>query len=403
MSAQQKPEPGTSLAVTSSSSVGVLPPELQQALQLRRMRNQVAGQLAAQNWGKSLDLDTRRAIADWGQQFRVDVTTEIHVLGGNVYLNSAFFLRQLSELIEAGLVEYAYADHIEDDARLKALGPEGEGEYSRRLRERIMHQVPDKAASAVVFRVKLRSMDREITGCKWCGNGTRKNDPVGDDKPVETSESRAARRAMRLISSHVPRHVAEDMAAIEASAEALTERVKQARVNFAISEAAIAGGPKHLPPAVSTSSPYDLDAAAPAQNAPEARRETAPPRTAAQRAAADAAANAPDPFADGEGSSEQADAEGAEWDQPSEIADAPEREPLACELYEIPKGLGPKSGRQLREFSTEDLDSLYRWGSKPAILAKYPDLAHHCEQLLEARRLGEAGVPSRGSRPGAGR
>src|SRR5690348_8877437 len=116
--AQAKPE-STDVAVRDSAGVGVLPPELQHALALRKMRNQVAGQLASQNWGKSLDLETRRAIADWGQQFRVDVTTEIHVLGGNVYLNAAFYLRQLSEMISAGLVEYAYADHIEDDPRLK--------------------------------------------------------------------------------------------------------------------------------------------------------------------------------------------------------------------------------------------------------------------------------------------
>lgn len=239
MAAQQKPE--IDVAVIGSASVGLLPPDLQQALEVRKMRNQIAGRLAAQNWGKSLDLETRRAIADWGQQFRVDVTTEIHVLGGNVYLNAAFYLRQLSELIAAGLVEYAYPDHIEDDPRLKQLGAEGEGEYSRRLRERIANQVPEKAASAVVFRVKLRSMDREVTGCKWAGNGTRKNDPVGDDKPVETSESRAARRCMRLLSSHVPMHVAAGIEQVELSAMHLSNRVSVARAEHAISEANATG------------------------------------------------------------------------------------------------------------------------------------------------------------------
>jgi hypothetical protein len=219
-------------ALATQDAVGKLPAEIQQALHLRRLRNSVAGQIAQQNWGKSLDLDTRRAVADWGQQFRVDVTTEIHVLGGNIYLNAAFYLRRLSELIDTGVVEYAVADHIEDDDRLKRLGVEGEGEYTRRLRERIAHQVPDKAASAVVFRVKLRSMTQEVVGVKWCGNGTRKNDPVGDDKPVETSESRAARRCMRLLASHVPPRIAADMALIEGSAEMVSARVKDAHARF---------------------------------------------------------------------------------------------------------------------------------------------------------------------------
>lgn len=269
-------QPGTEVA-TVAGGVGVLPPELQQALALRKMRNQVAGQLAAQNWGKSLDLDTRRAIADWGQQFRVDVTTEIHVLGGNVYLNAAFYLRQLSELIAAGLVEYAYPDHVEDDPRLKQLGPEGEGEYSRRLRERIKHQVPDKAASAVVFRVKLRSMDREVTGCKWAGNGTRKNDPVGDDRPVETSESRAARRCMRLLASHVPMQLASIVEQAELSAANLSRRVTEARAAHVTREANLTGLTGFALPASKDASPYVAmaDDGAYGMSAPDEEPETA--------------------------------------------------------------------------------------------------------------------------------
>jgi hypothetical protein len=240
MSTAQKAEP-MSVALRDAA-VGNLPVGVQERLQLRRLSNQVAGELAKMNWGAKLDLETRRAVADWGRQFRVDVTTEIHVLGGNVYLNAAFYLRRLAELIAAGIVEYAVADHVEDDPRLKKLGPEGEGEYSRRLRERIMHAIPDGAASAVVFRVKLRSMDKEVVGVKWCGGGTRKSDPVGDAMPVETSESRAARRAMRHLASHVPPQVADELNAIESSAEQLSERVVEAKARIADVEA------KHNPP-----------------------------------------------------------------------------------------------------------------------------------------------------------
>jgi hypothetical protein len=234
MSTSTKPEP-TAVALRDAS-VGNLPPAIQERLQLRRLSNQVAGELAKINWGAKLDLDTRRAVADWGRQFRVDVTTEIHVLGGNIYLNAAFWLRKLSELVAEGVVEYAVADHVEDDPRLKKLGPEGEGEYSRRLRERIMHAIPDAATSAVVFRVKLRSMEKEVVGVKWCGGGTRKSDPVGDAMPVETSESRAARRAMRLIATHVPA-ASKEIEAIETSAEQLSERVVEAKARIADVEA----------------------------------------------------------------------------------------------------------------------------------------------------------------------
>lgn len=375
MSASPKPEPGTAIALRDAA-VGNLPIDVQQQLELRKLSNQVAGELAKINWGSKLDLQTRRAIADWGQQFRIDPTIEINVLGGNVYLNAAFYLRQLSELIAAGLVEYAYADHVEDDARLKQLGAEGEGEYTRRLRERIKHQVPDKAASAVVFRVKLRSMEQEVTGTKWCGNGTRTNDPVGDAKPVETSESRAARRVMRLLSSHVPPAKAAEIEAIEQSAELLSQRVNEGRQRIAEQEASWAR-PKTLPPAVRADEPYELDTAAPVQNAAEAAREIATPRTSAQRAAAEAAANAPDPFGD------------ADDELPLE-AEPNAREPLECELYEIPKGLGPKSGMQLGELSDDDLQSLWKWAGKPNALKNYPDLAHHCADLIEARRVGDA-------------
>jgi hypothetical protein len=241
----ERADESTAIALREPA-IGNLPAEVQQALQMRRLSNQVAGELAKQNWGKSLDLSTRRAVADWGQQFRVDVTTEIHVLGGNIYLNAAFYLRRLGEMIEQSLVEYAVADHVEDDARLKQLGAEGEGEYTRRLRERIAHQIPDKAASAVVFRVKLRSMTQEIVGVKWCGNGTRKNDPVGDDKPVETSESRAARRAMRLLASHVPQRISGDLSSIENAADSLSERVRAAKVRFDEETAANEIKPKAL-------------------------------------------------------------------------------------------------------------------------------------------------------------
>lgn len=255
MTAPQR-SPSTAITLTENAAVGKLPAEIQHQLEMRKLTNQIAGKLAEMNWGKGLDLETRRAIADWGRQFRIDVTTEIDVLGSNVYLNSRFYLRRLGEMIDAELVEYAFADHIEVDDRLAKLGEEGTGEMNRRLRERITHQVPDKAVSAVVFRVKLRSMDREIVGTKWCGGRTK--DPVGDQFPVETSESRAARRAMRQVAGHVPRE-AEEVLAVEESADALSDRMETTRREFKEREKQIAIVPKPLlAPANPASDPYAL-------------------------------------------------------------------------------------------------------------------------------------------------
>lgn len=374
----------------ASASVGVLPPDMQAALEMRKLQNQIAGQLAGINWGKELDLPTRRAIADWGQQFRVDTTTEIHVLGGNIYLNAAFYLRQLSELIQSGLVEYAVADHVENDPRLKQLGAEGEGEYTRRLRERIMHGIPDAAVSAVVFRIKLRSMDKEVTGAKWCGNGTRKNDPVGDAKPQETSESRAARRAMRLIASHVPMRLAEEVTSIEESAKLVSERVKEARSRIAIQDAAI-NRPLRSLPAVDANDPYKANPDSLGEIQPqEAVRVTPPTRTPAQTAAAEAAAQGSDPFAEPPLDDSQASAD--DEPEPDLSAPAKSRQRSSLELWPMPFG-GPFVGKPMGDVPTVDLEKLLAWArkSKPS-----HEFINKATQLLDDRRLGDAEEPKPG-------
>lgn len=256
MATQSKPEE-TGVALTAPASVGTLPVALQQALELRKLSNQVAGKIAELNWGNKLDLGTRRAIADWGRQYGVDPTTEIHVLGGNIYLNAAYYLRRLAGLIERGLVDYAFPDHIEHDERLDALGDEGVGEKNRRLRARIQYQVPDKAVSAVVFRIKLKKLAREIVGVKWCGGGTQKNDPVGDARPVETSESRAARRAIRQIVTHMPM-AAQEMLSIEDAAETLSEQIVDAEEAFDRTEKEVGKIGSQSVPMPSAEDPYGL-------------------------------------------------------------------------------------------------------------------------------------------------
>jgi hypothetical protein len=202
----------TAVAKVEDGGVGSLPAELQQAIALRKMHNIAAAELAKLSWGEKLDLVTRRGISEWARQFGIDPQTEIDLLGGKLYPNAKYYLRRLSEFVAEGVVEYAVADHIGRDSRLEKLAEDGDewakGEAARRMRERIRHGVREEAVAACVFRIKLRHVGEEIVGVKQIV--TDKNDPVGKGNPMETVETRAARRAMRLIASHVPRFQAEE-------------------------------------------------------------------------------------------------------------------------------------------------------------------------------------------------
>lgn len=218
MTAITKPE-------AKGAALAKAPIEVQQQLEVRRIQNAVAAEIANLSWGQNIGRTTARAIAEWGYQHRVDVITEVDVLGGRLYLNARFYLRKLADLIAEGRIEYATADHINEDKRLDTWPEERE----RRLRERITHQVPDDAGGACVFRIKLAGMAKEITGVEWCGGANGGQDPVGKAEPAKTSETRAARRAMRLLTSHVPAlgHEVESVEIAAANIEPMIEEDAQ--------------------------------------------------------------------------------------------------------------------------------------------------------------------------------
>lgn len=216
----------------------LLAPGVKQVLALRQMEARAAAELAKTSWGQNMDVGLRRAVADYARRHRIDAATEIDVLGGRVYLNSRFYLRRCAELTEDGVIEWHRIEHIEEDPRLKAASetpaPAGLSEAEQAayadhrlwaLRERLLRQqarisyaIPDSAVSAAVFTVKAKEMEHPVTAAKWAGGkgkATRSRrdgstyesdvDPIGDAFPVETSESRAMRRCLRTLISHVPR------------------------------------------------------------------------------------------------------------------------------------------------------------------------------------------------------
>lgn len=194
--------------------IGRYPAAIQAKLDERKMLARVAAEIAGLSWGRELNQVARVAMARWAGEHGIDVTTEVDVLGGRPYLNARFYLNRAAEMQRAGVIAYMKADHVGVDGRLDQLAASEDAEISkgarreiaRRMLARIEHGAPDKAAAVVVARIGVHHGPQviEYTGCKWAGNGVRQRDPVGDAFPVETAESRAFRRALRLLVSHVP-------------------------------------------------------------------------------------------------------------------------------------------------------------------------------------------------------
>jgi hypothetical protein len=244
-----EPPADTSTALAPKRDLfGKLPEHLKAALDFRRQEAQVAAELGRLNWGGQLEMVTRRAVVSWARQHDVDPTTEIDVLGNRIYVNSKYFYRKLAAMIAAEAVIYAFPDHIHADARLDELAAAGDTwgreEKARRLQERIRYNIPDKAAAAVVFRIMPRAMDTEIVGAKWVGGrGTRAGstklvDPVGDEHPAETAESRAMRRAMLKLAESTDNSTAKEILATMQSVEIIQDRVGPEMEKFQAEEAA---------------------------------------------------------------------------------------------------------------------------------------------------------------------
>jgi hypothetical protein len=153
----------------------------------------------------------------------VDVATEVDILGGNIYRNANYYLRKLAEMVDLELIDYAVADYVHVDERLTTLNTQAATlEIGRRLDERIKYGLRDESVAICIFRIKLHTLSEETIGfaeCGWKGPGRKpgKPDPVGDTEPVKTSVTRATRRAMRQIVTHIPAFEAKENALDEAS------------------------------------------------------------------------------------------------------------------------------------------------------------------------------------------
>lgn len=235
MGTTAEPKPGDKgsdsahpLAVTKQDTAALSEVQRQE-IALRKNANIVTAQLAGTNWGKGLDEPTRRAVADWGGRNGIDVTTEIFVLGGNIYLNAQFYQNRLVGLLHRGLILDYRQEFIQADPRLQVIvdepidtklppelvkiaeadRAEAFAEIRRRRRLRIEHGAPDKAPSGVenfaigLTTIVLAAMPHTpIRGVKWAPHD--KSDPVGTNYPQETALTRSSRRALKQCVTHIP-------------------------------------------------------------------------------------------------------------------------------------------------------------------------------------------------------
>lgn len=218
MTTTQKPEPGTAIAPARRAT---LSPEQQRIVEERRAHGLMVQQIRGTVWAKDFSPETMRAVATWAAANNVEPVTEIEVLGGRLYLNARYYERKLSELAGLHQIDYAKPIWCHVDKRVEALASSGDEEMKaesrRRLKLRIEYALPDEADAACVYEIKHRNMTEPVRGAKAHVPGKKKTikkkdggsftvdaDPVGDQSPFETIETRALRRAMLKLKEAFP-------------------------------------------------------------------------------------------------------------------------------------------------------------------------------------------------------
>lgn len=220
----------------TAEALAMIPPEERARIMLRRQANLVTAQIAGTNWGKGMDVETAKAVSDWGQRHGIDVTKEIYILGGNIYLNAEFYLNRLATLIAQGRVLDWRQSFVNIDARLDEHDPAERAEMQRRRQARLRFNIPDEATAAVVTELELVSMPGVVIyGVKWAPRHA--NDSVGKAYPQETALTRSARRALKQAVRYMPELAtivegAEEDAAVSIAAT-LAEHAQKRRAEIA--------------------------------------------------------------------------------------------------------------------------------------------------------------------------
>jgi hypothetical protein len=241
-----------------------------------KMKNRMAAAIRGTQWSKDLSAEGVYALAEYCRSNNLDPLRHIEVLGGKPYLTATLYEERAAPLIQSGALIPHEPEFVQADPRLDQLAANGDAwaieESTRRIRARIMHGVPEKAAAAVVFRITVAATGQTVVGVNWCGGGVRQRDPVGDAEPTKTATTRAGRRAWKQVAEVLPTFGAQ-FATMERSAD------DTAKVVIADAEYAEAQAPKALPSRSVTTDAYGHGDAMPTteQAVANARRALAAP------------------------------------------------------------------------------------------------------------------------------
>ena len=153
-----------------------------QARQAKMIRD-VAVAVAETGWGKEISPISRAAVVRYCLEIGADPVRHVHMLGGTVYLNAAFWMDLVASNPKFLRAETRFV-HQDDRADAE--------EQERRKAQRLVYGVPEKALGAAVVTLFYDGRGPFI-GVNWAG--AKDSDPVGKQEPTKTAETRAYRRA----------------------------------------------------------------------------------------------------------------------------------------------------------------------------------------------------------------
>ncbi len=202
-------------------------------IQEMRERNQLIQSIKAQMWGKDLSEQQQRAVAHYCTVNGLDAVRHVEVLGGRIYLTAEFYRERGAPLIRSGAVRRAETTYIHVDPRLDTDAESTDDmvkewakiESFHRRQLRVRWAVPEDTIGAAIVSLFVRGEQTPIVGVNWINApGGKKRDPVGEQEPTKTAETRAERRAWRQLADVIPDYGAI-VRPIEAAAKVASEEI----------------------------------------------------------------------------------------------------------------------------------------------------------------------------------
>ncbi len=166
-----------------------------------QMVRRAAQEIALMSWGKDLSQAARAAIAFFAYECGTNPVTHWIVLGGNLYDTSSLWFDLATSQPD---YEGYEARHINDDDRLD------DADRHERRQLRAKYNIPEDVKGACIVTIWKRlatGQIRAFTGANHAGNRQGFNartgakglikDPIGEQDPGKTAETRAFRRAAK--------------------------------------------------------------------------------------------------------------------------------------------------------------------------------------------------------------